>query len=170
MPNGARSTANEAASPPVGAHVREQAERFGIDPKVFVDNEFHLHMPAGAIPKDGPSAGVAMATALVSLLIGKPIRPNLAMTGEVTLRGKVLPVGGIKEKVLAPRRAGSTDVVMPSLCERDLHDVPQVLRNELTYHFVENADEVWGLAFGADFLTRPAFVKAEGAAVVGAVS
>ncbi|GDX83041.1 Lon protease [Deltaproteobacteria bacterium] len=151
-------------------YVREQAERFGIDPKVFVDNEFHLHMPAGAIPKDGPSAGVAMATALVSLLIGKPIRPNLAMTGEITLRGKVLPVGGIKEKVLAARRAGITDVVMPSLCERDLHDVPQVLRDELTYHFVENADEVWGLAFGADFLTRPAFVKAEGAAVVGAVS
>ena len=139
-------------------YVREQAARFGIDPKVFVDNEFHLHLPAGGIPKDGPSAGMAMATALLSLLIGRPVRPNLAMTGEITLRGKVLPVGGIKEKVLAARRAGITDVAMPKLCERDLHDVPQVLRDELRYHFVENADEVLALAFGPEFLLTAPFV------------
>ena len=122
--------------------VREQAPRLGIEPSVFADNEFHLHMPAGAIPKDGPSAGVTMYTALVSLLTGRPVRPNLAMSGEITLRGKVLPVGGIKEKVLAARRAGITDVVLPKQNERDLLDVPAVLRDQLRYHFVENADEV----------------------------
>ena len=122
--------------------VREQAPRLGIDSAVFADNEFHLHMPAGGIPKDGPSAGVTMYTALVSLLTGRPVKPNLAMTGEITLRGKVLPVGGIKEKVLAARRAGITDIVLPKQNERDLLDVPQVLRDQLRYHLVENADEV----------------------------
>ncbi|MDP2313768.1 MAG: endopeptidase La [Pseudomonadota bacterium] len=122
--------------------VREQAPRLGIDSTVFGENEFHLHMPAGAIPKDGPSAGVTMYTALVSLLTGRPVKPNLAMTGEITLRGKVLPVGGIKEKVLAARRAGITDIVLPKQNERDLLDVPQVLRDQLRYHLVENADEV----------------------------
>jgi ATP-dependent Lon protease len=128
--------------------LREQAPRLGIDNAVFADNEFHLHMPAGAIPKDGPSAGITMYTALVSLLTGRPVRHNLAMTGEITLRGKVLPVGGIKEKVLAARRAGITDVVMPRQNERDLLDVPQVLRDQLNYHFVDNADEVLALGLG----------------------
>ncbi len=127
--------------------VREHAPRYGIDTQVFADNEFHLHMPAGGISKDGPSAGVTMVTALISLLTARPVRPNLAMTGEISLRGKVLPVGGIKEKVLAARRAGITHVVMPRLCERDLHDVPEVLRDELTYHFVDNVDEVLALTF-----------------------
>lgn len=126
--------------------VREQAPRFGLDAKVFADNEFHLHMPAGAIPKDGPSAGVTMFTALVSVLTGRPVRHNLAMSGELTLRGKVLPVGGVKEKVLAARRAGITDVVLPRLCERDLHDIPKVVREELRYHFVDNAYEVLDIA------------------------
>ncbi len=126
--------------------VREQAPRFGLDAKVFADNEFHLHMPAGAIPKDGPSAGVTMFTALVSVLTGRPVRHNLAMSGELTLRGKVLPVGGVKEKVLAARRAGITDVVLPRLCERDLHDIPAVVREEMRYHFVDNAYEVLEIA------------------------
>jgi ATP-dependent Lon protease len=125
--------------------VREQAPRLGIDSSVFADNEFHMHMPAGAIPKDGPSAGITMYTALVSLLTGRPVRPNLAMTGEITLRGKVLPVGGIKEKVLAARRAGITDIVLPKQNERDLLDVPQVLRDQLRYHLVEDADQVLDL-------------------------
>lgn len=129
--------------------VREHAPRYGIDTQVFADNEFHLHLPAGGISKDGPSAGVTMVTALISLLTGRAVRPNLAMTGEISLRGKVLPVGGIKEKVLAARRAGITHVVMPRLCERDLHDVPEVLRDELTYHFVDNVDEVLALTFPA---------------------
>ncbi len=126
--------------------VREQAPRLGIDPAVFADNEFHLHMPAGGIPKDGPSAGVTMYTALVSLLTGRPVRPNLAMTGEITLRGKVLPVGGIKEKMLAARRAGITHIVMPKHNERDLLDIPAELRDQLTYHLVENAAEVLEMA------------------------
>jgi ATP-dependent Lon protease len=126
--------------------VRERAVSFGVDSQVFADNEFHVHFPAGAIPKDGPSAGVTLVTAFVSLLTGKPVRNNLAMTGEVTLRGKVLPVGGIKEKVLAARRAGVTDIVMPRLCERDLLDVPVQLREQLTYHFVDTIDEVLALA------------------------
>jgi ATP-dependent Lon protease len=126
--------------------VREQAPKLGIDSTVFAENEFHLHMPAGAIPKDGPSAGITMYTALVSLLTGRPVRPNLAMTGEITLRGKVLPVGGIKEKMLAARRAGITDVVLPKHNERDLLDVPAELRDQLRYHFVDNAAEVLELS------------------------
>jgi ATP-dependent Lon protease len=140
--------------------VREQATRFGIDPKEFADNEFHLHMPAGGIPKDGPSAGVVLTTALVSLLTGRPVRPELAMTGEITLRGKVMPVGGIKEKVLAARRAGIKEIAMPRLNERDLHDVPKVLRDELTYHFIDNADEALELAFGREVF-RPFVVPVE---------
>ncbi|MBM4389523.1 MAG: endopeptidase La [Deltaproteobacteria bacterium] len=129
--------------------VRERAAQFGLEPSVFADNEYHLHMPAGAIPKDGPSAGVVLTTALVSLLTGVPVRSDLAMTGEITLRGKVLPVGGIKEKVLAARRAGIKEIVMPRLNERDLHDVPKVLRDELSYHFVDDADEALALALGS---------------------
>jgi ATP-dependent Lon protease len=129
--------------------VREHSVRLGIDPQVFADNEFHLHMPAGAIPKDGPSAGVTMVTALVSLLQGRPVRAHFAMTGEVTLRGRVLPVGGIKEKVLAARRAGVTDVILPRINERDLLDVPETLRTQLTYHLVDHVDEVLALALEA---------------------
>ena len=138
---------------------REQAGRLGISPALFAENEFHLHMPAGAIPKDGPSAGVVLYTALISLLTNRPVKPNLAMTGEVTLRGKVLPVGGIKEKVLAARRAGITDVVLPKLNERDLIDIPKELRDQLNYHFVEWVDEA--LELGLGMIPRPAL--AEGA-------
>jgi len=138
---------------------REQADRLGIPAQLFADNEFHLHMPAGAIPKDGPSAGVVLYVALISLLTGRAVTPNLAMSGEVTLRGRVLPVGGVKEKVLAARRAGITDVVLPRLNERDLLDIPPELRNQLRYHFVEWVDEVLELGLGS--VPRPAL--AEGA-------
>lgn len=127
--------------------LRENAGRWGIDPKVFADNEFHIHFPAGAIPKDGPSAGACLYTALVSLVTGVPVRPDLAMTGEISLRGKVLPVGGIKEKVLAARRSGIKEVIMPHQNKRDLRDIPAQLRDQLVYHFVENADEVLDLVF-----------------------
>src|SRR6202035_1603846 len=106
----------------------------------------HVHVPAGAIPKDGPSAGVTLATSLASLLSGRPGRPHLAMTGEITLRGKVLPVGGIKEKVLAARRAGIKTIIMPRRNERDLEDIPEELRRELKMHFVDTVDEVLALA------------------------
>ncbi len=99
-------------------------------------------MPAGAVPKDGPSAGVTIATSLASLLTGRPVKHNLAMTGEITLRGKVMPVGGIKEKVLAAKRAGIDTVILPKRNEKDLEDVPEKVRQEMTFEFVDTIDEV----------------------------
>jgi ATP-dependent Lon protease len=122
--------------------VRSNAAALGIDPAVFTGQAVHLHVPAGAVPKDGPSAGVAMTTALASLASGRPVRGDLAMTGEITLRGKVLPVGGIREKVLAAHRAGIGTVILPRRNERDLDDVPEELRNEMTFIFADSADDV----------------------------
>ncbi len=123
------------------SHVRANAADYGIDQRVFEDRQFHLHVPAGAVPKDGPSAGVTMSTALVSLLTGRHVRPDVAMTGEVTLRGRVLPVGGIKQKVLAAHRAGITDVIIPKRNEGDLDDVPAEVLAELTIHPVVTLEE-----------------------------
>jgi ATP-dependent Lon protease len=124
------------------SYVRSNAVRLGIDPRAFEGQLVHLHVPAGAIPKDGPSAGVTMATALASLATGRCVRSHLAMTGEITLRGKVLPVGGIKEKVLAAHRAGIRTIVLPRDNERDLEDVPAELRRDLDVVFVEVAEDV----------------------------
>ena len=115
----------------------------GLDGRVFEGATIHLHVPAGAIPKDGPSAGVTMLTALASLATGRPVRSDLAMTGELTLRGKVLPIGGVKEKVLAAHRAGIKTLLLPRQNERDfLEDVPPELRDELDVIFVDTAEEV----------------------------
>jgi ATP-dependent Lon protease len=108
--------------------------------------EVHVHVPAGAIPKDGPSAGTAMATALISALTGVPVRRSVAMTGEITLRGRVLPIGGVKEKVLGAHRAGITDVILPKENERDLDDVPEEARAALRFHFAETLDDVLRVA------------------------
>jgi ATP-dependent Lon protease len=108
--------------------------------------EVHVHVPAGAIPKDGPSAGTAMATALISALTNVPVRRSVAMTGEITLRGRVLPIGGVKEKVLGAHRAGITDVILPRENERDLEDVPEEARNALRFHFAESLDDVLRVA------------------------
>jgi ATP-dependent Lon protease len=125
------------------SYLRSDGARLGIDPSVFEGKAVHIHVPAGAIPKDGPSAGVTMVTALASLALGKPVEPGIAMTGEITLRGKVLPVGGIKEKVLAAHRAGIRTVILPRLNERDvLEDVPEHLRQEMTFVYVDTIDEV----------------------------
>jgi ATP-dependent Lon protease len=121
--------------------VRSQAERLGIEQEAF-DRRFHLHVPAGAIPKDGPSAGITMATALASLLTGRPVKHTVGMTGEVTLQGRVLPIGGLKQKVLAAHAAGLTDVVIPERNRADLDDVPERVREELTFHPVISLDEV----------------------------
>jgi len=124
------------------SYVWSNAEALDIDPKLFEGKTIHVHVPAGAIPKDGPSAGVTIMTALASLATRRPVRSEVAMTGEITLRGKVLPVGGIKEKVLAAHRAGIRSVILPSRNERDLEDVPEELRRQLRFIFVDDAEEV----------------------------
>ena len=123
-------------------HVRGHAAELGIDESAFDDREFHVHVPAGAIPKDGPSAGVALTTALASLMSGRPVRHTVGMTGEVTLQGRVLPVGGLKQKVLAAHAAGLTDVILPERNRGDLDDVPEDVREEMTFHPVMTVDEV----------------------------
>jgi ATP-dependent Lon protease len=128
--------------------VRSQADALGIDQDAF-DRKFHVHVPAGAIPKDGPSAGITMATALASLLTGRPVKHTVGMTGEVTLQGRVLPIGGLKQKVLAAHAAGLTDVVIPERNRADLDDVPERVREELTFHPVMSLDEVLGIALEA---------------------
>jgi ATP-dependent Lon protease len=124
------------------SYVWSNAAALDIDPELLEGKTLHVHVPAGAIPKDGPSAGVTIMTALASLATGRPVRSDVAMTGEITLRGKVLPVGGIKEKVLAAHRAGIRSVILPRRNERDVEDVPEELRRQLAFVFVDDAEEV----------------------------
>ena len=128
------------------SYVRSKAHELGVDDKAFDKNDFHLHVPEGATPKDGPSAGVAMATALASLMTNRLVRGNVAMTGEITLRGRVLPVGGIKEKVLAAHRAGLTTVIMPKWNEKDVDDLPAEVHKDIQFIFVENISQVFAAA------------------------
>jgi ATP-dependent Lon protease len=128
------------------SYVRGHAVNLGIDPHAFEDREFHVHIPAGAIPKDGPSAGVTMVTALTSLLSGRPVKHTVGMTGEVTLQGRVLPIGGLKQKVLAAHAAGLTDVILPERNRQDLDDVPEDVREQMTFHPVMSIDEVLEVA------------------------
>jgi ATP-dependent Lon protease len=125
------------------SYVRSHADKLGIGEDAFDGRSFHVHVPAGAIPKDGPSAGVTMATALASLLTGRPVRHTVGMTGEVTLQGRVLPIGGLKQKVLAAHAAGLTDVVLPERNRGDLEDVPADVREQLSFHPVMSLDEVF---------------------------
>jgi ATP-dependent Lon protease len=127
-------------------HVRSHADELGIPEEAFEDREFHVHVPAGAIPKDGPSAGITMATALASLLTGRPVRHTVGMTGELTLQGRVLPIGGLKQKVLAAHAAGLTDVVLPERNRPDLDDVPADVRESMSFHPVMTLGEVLELA------------------------
>jgi ATP-dependent Lon protease len=129
--------------------IRSRAQSLGIDPKLLAESDFHIHVPAGAVPKDGPSAGVAMFTALASLMLNKPVRHDIAMTGEITLRGLVLPIGGLKEKTLAAKRAGIKQVIVPARNEKDMPDIPEEVRKTLKFHFASTIDEVLRIAIGA---------------------
>jgi len=139
------------------SYARAHAGEFGIPRKTFFDNDFHIHIPEGAIPKDGPSAGVTMATAMVSVCTNVPVRADLAMTGEITLRGNVLPVGGIKEKVLAARRAGVKKMILPAANRKDLVEIPKKVLHDMKFIFVDDIKEVLGHA-----LLKPAGVKGKG--------
>ncbi len=127
-------------------YVRSRAEKLGIHPDVFAKTDVHIHVPAGAIPKDGPSAGVTMATALASVFTNSPVRRDVAMTGEVTLRGRVMPIGGLKEKTLAARRAGIKTVILPKENEKDLEDLPKYLRKDMHFIFATTVDDVLAAA------------------------
>jgi ATP-dependent Lon protease len=133
------------------SYVRSRAGQLGIEDSVFRESDLHIHLPAGAIPKDGPSAGITLSLAIASALSGRPVRRDLAMTGEVTLRGKVLEIGGVKEKVLSAYRAGLRQVILPKANEKDLRDVPDEVKKNMDFMFVERMDEVLHLA-----LLRPA--------------
>src|SRR5438876_22004 len=128
------------------SYVRSHAEKLGLDEHVFEGTSFHVHVPAGAIPKDGPSAGITMTTALASLLTGRPVKHTVGMTGEVTLPGRVLPIGGLKQKALAAHAAGLTDVIIPERNRADLDDIPEDVRNEMSFHPVMSLDEVLELS------------------------
>src|SRR6202034_4634203 len=132
------------------SYVEAHLEQLGLPPGALERRRVHLHVPAGAIPTDGPSAGVTMTTALVSLLTGRPVRPEVGMTGEITLQGKVLPIGGVKQKVLAAHRAGLTEVVLPARNEGDLEDVPEAVRELMTFHLASEIGQV------LDFALAPA--------------
>jgi len=133
--------------------LKAQAAEFGIDAQLFEDSDIHVHVPAGAIPKDGPSAGVAMFVSLASLLRREPVRPDVAMTGEISLRGLVLPVGGIKEKTIAAARAGIKRVILPARNRRDLEDIPPSTRAMLRFVFVDHVAQALEVAFGSDAAT-----------------
>jgi len=124
------------------SYVWSHAAELGIEPEKFLNTGLHIHVPAGAIPKDGPSAGVTMTTAIASVYLGKPARRDTAMTGEVTLTGLVLPIGGVKEKVLAARRTGIKRVILPLGNKKDLRDLPEDVRNEMQFIFAERVEEV----------------------------
>jgi ATP-dependent Lon protease len=136
--------------------VKSQADRLGIDPAALDNSDLHIHVPAGAIPKDGPSAGVAMATSIASLLSQRTVRPDVAMTGEISLRGVVLPVGGIKEKVVAAARAGIRTVILPARNRRDLEDIPESVRNRMEFVWAEKIDDVLARALEAAPVQRAA--------------
>ena len=144
------------------SYVRTRAELYGADPDFYEKKDIHVHIPEGAIPKDGPSAGITMATSILSAVTRIPVRKDIAMTGEITLRGKVLPVGGIKEKLLAAYRAGITTIVLPKENEKDLDDLPEEIRNVMEFHLVEDVDEVVRLTLeGAPSPVMPKDLPAE---------
>ena len=136
-------------------YVKAHAEKLNIDYRIFDNWNIHIHVPEGATPKDGPSAGITIATSIASALTQRKVRKNTAMTGEITLRGKVLPVGGIKEKILAAKRAGITDIVMCRENEKDINEIPDVYLKGVTFHYVENVQDVWDFALTNEIVKHP---------------
>jgi ATP-dependent Lon protease len=133
------------------SYLRSHAKEYNIDPEIFNKVDIHLHVPAGAVPKDGPSAGITMLTALASLFTGKPVRPRLAMTGEITLSGEVLPVGGLKEKILAAHRAGLKTALVPYRNQKEFEEeIPPQVRKKLEVRFVRDAGEVLKFALNGE--------------------
>jgi ATP-dependent Lon protease len=141
------------------SYIRSHGNPLGIDSAKFNDADIHLHVPAGAVPKDGPSAGVTMVTALVSMFTERPVSPDVGMTGEISLQGQVLPIGGLKQKILAAHRAGLKRVIFPKLNEADLDDVPADVRREMTFHMVETLDEVLAHALSSPIPFDDALAK-----------
>jgi ATP-dependent Lon protease len=136
------------------SYIRSMTNELGIGEEPFENFDLHVHVPSGAIPKDGPSAGVTMITAMTSLLTGLKVDPTVAMTGEITLRGAVLPVGGVKEKVLAAHRAGIKKVLLPDKCRKDLIEVPDEIQSELEFVFVNRMEEVLNETLGKENLDK----------------
>lgn len=127
-------------------YLKANAASLGIDPKAFTENDVHIHVPEGAIPKDGPSAGITMVTSLASSFTGRKVREKIAMTGEITLRGKVLPVGGIKEKILAAKRAGITDILLCKANRKDIDNIDACYLEGLSFHYVDTISDVLDFA------------------------
>lgn len=127
-------------------YIKAHADKLQIDMRVFDNYNLHIHVPEGAVPKDGPSAGITMATSIASALTQRKVRSNLAMTGEITLRGKVLPVGGIKEKILAAKRAGITEIILCEDNRKDIEEIPALYLKGLTFDYVESIMDVWDIA------------------------
>ena len=136
-------------------YVKAHVDKLGIDYRIFDQWNIHIHVPEGATPKDGPSAGITIATSIASALTQRKVRKNTAMTGEITLRGKVLPVGGIKEKILAAKRAGITDIVMCKENEKDINEIPEIYLQGVSFHYVENVQDVWDFALTNEIVDKP---------------
>ena len=136
-------------------YVKAHIDTLGVDYRVFDNWNIHIHVPEGATPKDGPSAGITIATSIASALTQRKVRKNTAMTGEITLRGKVLPVGGIKEKILAAKRAGITDIVMCRDNKKDIDEIPDIYLKGVTFHYVENVQDVWQFALTSETVDHP---------------
>ena len=133
------------------SYVRSLTKKLGVDAEYFEQHDFHIHVPEGAVPKDGPSAGITIATAVVSAISNKPVKREVGMTGEITLRGRVLPIGGLKEKSLSAHRAGLKTIVIPKDNERDIDDIPETVREQLTFKLVSQAEEVLAIALDGGF-------------------
>jgi len=137
------------------SYIRSRAHQFGLPRDFYRNLDVHLHVPEGAIPKDGPSAGITIATTIASALTRIPVRCDVAMTGEITLRGRVLPIGGLKEKLMAAHRHGIYEAIMPADNQKDLPDIPDNIRNVMKLHFVENMDEVLKIALEREIIALP---------------